>query len=277
MCSVQRSLSHPCHDLPTAEFRERRNEWPTERHLVTFSDAVNLKNVLGLIDADGCNLHGVAPLNWSFLTSAGRSTCTSKPLTPGWNNKRKDTVMPRRLTTNEWLAKAEVVHGSHYDYSRVVYVGGREKVEIGCPEHGWFWKMPETHLTGQGCQKCGKEKLANSRRIKPEDWIERFRAEHGEKYDYSRAQFEGIFDPIAIGCPVHGWFEQTPQVHQRGGCTACGRKRTENARRLSHGDRVVRCQKVHGDRYDYPDLNVSNAHELVTIICREHGPFTQMS
>ena len=48
--------------------------------------------------------------------------------------------MCQKCTTEEFIKKAIAVHGDKYDYSRVVYKGRHEKVEIGCPRHGFFWK-----------------------------------------------------------------------------------------------------------------------------------------
>ena len=40
----------------------RASKGPIERDLTAIRDAVNLKNVLGQIQADCCNVHWVAPL-----------------------------------------------------------------------------------------------------------------------------------------------------------------------------------------------------------------------
>lgn len=55
---------------------------------------------------------------------------------------------------DEFVEKAEKVHGGRYDYSKVVYNGSISKVEIICPQHGSFWQTPTNHLQGYGCPKC---------------------------------------------------------------------------------------------------------------------------
>jgi hypothetical protein len=62
----------------------------------------------------------------------------------------------RRLTTDEFIAAAKLVHGDKYDYSRVVYVTSHKKVEITCPEHGSFWQSAVNHIKGNkaGCPGC---------------------------------------------------------------------------------------------------------------------------
>ena len=59
----------------------------------------------------------------------------------------------------EFLAKAKEVHGNRYDYSKVVYVNNRTKVDIICPEHGEFEQAPSSHTTkGIGCSACSWDK-----------------------------------------------------------------------------------------------------------------------
>lgn len=55
--------------------------------------------------------------------------------------------------------KSELVHGSKYDYSNVVYKGDKTKVKIICPDHGEFWQKPNTHISQQsGCPVCNKSR-----------------------------------------------------------------------------------------------------------------------
>ena len=65
--------------------------------------------------------------------------------------------MPNKKTKEEFIAKAKLVHGDKYDYSKVEYVGALTKVCIICPKHGEFWQEANSHLRGQGCPKCGVE------------------------------------------------------------------------------------------------------------------------
>lgn len=71
------------------------------------------------------------------------------------------------MTTSEFINKAKIVHENRYDYSKVEYNNGNEKVEIICPKHGSFYQQPNNHLQGNGCPKC----VINS---KKEDDIEKY-------------------------------------------------------------------------------------------------------
>ena len=53
-------------------------------------------------------------------------------------NVRIITIMPKKLTTEEWINKARIKHGDKYDYSKSVYTGSRDRIIITCPKHGDF-------------------------------------------------------------------------------------------------------------------------------------------
>jgi hypothetical protein len=59
--------------------------------------------------------------------------------------------MPIKRTTKDFIRAAELIHGNKYDYSRVNYINSKTPVSIVCKEHGVFAKIPDKHLSGQGC------------------------------------------------------------------------------------------------------------------------------
>ena len=65
-----------------------------------------------------------------------------------------------KLTTEEFIKKAQKVHGDRYDYSKVEYVDNKTKVCIICLKHGVFWQRPSHHTDGRGCKKCATEVTA---------------------------------------------------------------------------------------------------------------------
>jgi hypothetical protein len=64
--------------------------------------------------------------------------------------KEKD----KYLTTKEFIDKACILHNK-YDYSETEYINSKTKVIIKCEEHGVFEQIPNDHLNGKGCPKCG--------------------------------------------------------------------------------------------------------------------------
>jgi len=57
------------------------------------------------------------------------------------------------LTT--FIEEANKMHENKYIYTKSIYNGSFEKIEIICPFHGIFLQSPKDHLCGSGCQKCG--------------------------------------------------------------------------------------------------------------------------
>jgi hypothetical protein len=45
--------------------------------------------------------------------------------------------------------------------------------------------------------------------------------------------------------------------------------------KLSSYKVIENCVKIHGNTYDYSEINFVNTQEKITIICKEHGPFKQ--
>lgn len=60
-------------------------------------------------------------------------------------------------TTEQFIIDANKTHKDFYDYSKTVYVNAKDKLIITCPKHGNFLQTPNDHLTGFGCDLCGRE------------------------------------------------------------------------------------------------------------------------
>lgn len=61
----------------------------------------------------------------------------------------------RKLTTEEFISKARLVHGDKYDYSKTKYTTSRQKICVICRIHGEFLITPNAHLSQkQGCRQC---------------------------------------------------------------------------------------------------------------------------
>ena len=76
-----------------------------------------------------------------------------------------------KLTTKEFIKKAQDIHGDKYDYSKVNYVNSKTKVCIICPDHGEFMQIPPSHLQGAGCLKCGIQKNVERATYSKSDFI----------------------------------------------------------------------------------------------------------
>ena len=94
----------------------------------------------------------------------------------------------------------------------------KTKVCIICPIHGEFWQRPDLHLIGKGCLLCANDKKRNN----TEEFIEKAKLIHGNKYDYSKVNYIDSKTKVCIICPIHGEFWQNTSSHLRGcGCKSC--------------------------------------------------------
>lgn len=63
-----------------------------------------------------------------------------------------------RLTTEDFIKNAKIIHDGKYDYSLVNYNKSHIKIKIICPKHGEFLQKPNAHLNGNGCPICNESK-----------------------------------------------------------------------------------------------------------------------
>jgi hypothetical protein len=184
--------------------------------------------------------------------------------------------MPRKMTQEEFIAKARKVHGDRYDYSKVDYRRSKEKVKIICPKHGSFMQRPNDHLRGKGCPRCWAERQAAALSMSRDEFIAKAREVHGDRYDYSKVDYRGSQEKVSIVCPKHGEFMQRPNDHLEGyGCPKCGVARRAAAHVLSCDEFIAKSREVHGDRYDYSKVDYRRSKEKVSIVCPKHGEFMQ--
>jgi very-short-patch-repair endonuclease len=178
-----------------------------------------------------------------------------------------EKILPKRLTTEQFIEKAERVHGNKYDYSFVEYKNNKTKVKIVCPIHGEFYQLPINHLNGLVCPKCNNKKQRHTR----ESFIEKAKDVHGDKYDYSFIKYKGIYPKVRIMCPEHGEFWQIPNNHLQGSiCPKCALNRTFTIEEF-----IEKAKNVHGNIYDYSNTKYVNIDTKVDIICATHGAFWQ--
>lgn len=68
--------------------------------------------------------------------------------------KRYSRLDGRRLTTEQFINKANIIHNNYYTYIKSNVYGNKNKVIITCKSHGDFLQSPNSHLKGRGCKQC---------------------------------------------------------------------------------------------------------------------------
>lgn len=183
--------------------------------------------------------------------------------------------MGKRLSTEQFIKKSEDIHGRLYDYSLTKYENNKTRTEIICQIHGIFFQAPRDHLRGNGCPKCGIEKLKNVKKITKEKFLYIAECKYNNAFDYSLADYKDYETKIKISCLVHGIFLQSPHLHllAKHGCPKCGKDAATHKKYLDTEEFILRAQNKHHYRYDYSLVNYKSSTHLVRIQCLNHGAF----
>ncbi len=82
-----------------------------------------------------------------------------------------------RINTEKFIEKARNKHGDKYDYSLVVYVNNLTPIKIIYNDNV-YEQLPKNHLNGSSPEKT-------THRFTKDEFIEKSKKIHGDKYDYS--------------------------------------------------------------------------------------------
>ena len=110
------------------------------------------------------------------------------------------------------------------------------------------------------------------RKLTTQEFIEKAKKVHGNKYNYSKVEYIKSELKVCIICPEHEEFWQIANAHLQGqGCPECNGRNKPITKEYF----VQQAVKIHGNRYDYSKVNYVKASEKVEIICPIHGSFYQ--
>ncbi len=143
----------------------------------------------------------------------------------------KGTPKFPRGTQEEFLARVQKIH-PQYNFSKFVYSTSKAKSIVICKEHGEFSASASSLYSGRGCPKCGTSKTIQKRSkvLTQEEFLEKMKKIHGDKYDFSKAIYKRATEKVCVICPKHGEFWIQPSnLHIGCGCTSCQSSKFENA------------------------------------------------
>lgn len=134
--------------------------------------------------------------------------------------------------------------------------------------------MTDRNIT-RSCKAVQPSKKHNTVKLTTEIFIERAIAINGDRYDYSKVDYQGWDKKVIILCKTcNKEFEQIPNNHisHKNGCPNCFGKN-----RLTTKEFIRRAKLVHGDRYNYSKTQYFNNRSKVVIVCSKHGEFWQVA
>ena len=107
------------------------------------------------------------------------------------------------------------------------------------------------------------------RKLTTEEFIEKAKAKHGDKYYYSKVDYVDSKTKVIIICKEHGEFKQKPRNHLHGqGCSECVGNKKSNTEKF-----IKDAKKIHGDKFNYSKVEYTNNITEIIIICPKHGKF----
>lgn len=179
--------------------------------------------------------------------------------------------MPKKYTEEEFVCRAIAKHGLRYDYSMARYQDSCSKICVICQHHGPFYQRAANHLIGHGCPACKAQGITERQTGTANEFIDKARSIHGEKYDYSLVDYKKSSNKVVVICRTHGEFLVTPNSHlsRKTGCPKCAGKNKSTT------DFVSESISMHGDKYGYQKTQYSHIKNKVTITCKTHGDFEQ--
>ena len=180
-----------------------------------------------------------------------------------------------KKTTEQFVQSLIDTFGNQCDYSTVQYNGAYDKVTIVCPVHGEFTKVPHGILKAkQCCPKCSRKICSTANLYSTETFVDKAIAVHGDIYTYGNTNYVISNKKVYITCRVHGDFKQSPSSHLQGiGCPKCGIERTKQHLNKSASAFIQDAIRIHGDKYDYSNVDYVNSHTKIQVGCTEHGMF----
>lgn len=187
--------------------------------------------------------------------------------------------MTTKITTEIFIQRATEKHEGKYDYTKTVYVNSKNKVIIICPKYFEFLQEAGAHLAGRGCNQCAVEtKIDNMRNINlcnTEQFIEKAKRKHGDKYDYSLTVYVGALKQLTIICPIHGPFQQKASYHLSRGCKKCSYEQQSIIKKSTADEFIEKAIVKHDKLYDYSKVVYIGAYTHIVIICDKYGQFCQ--
>ena len=124
-------------------------------------------------------------------------------------------------TNNEsFIRISKQIHGKDtYDYSLLDFKSMNQKIKLICNKCGRIFELKAAHHIRKrnGCPVCNRIAAGEKSRLDPQEFIERCKVIHGDKYDYSETKYVNSKTKIKVRCNAcHEYFYIYPSNHLDG-------------------------------------------------------------
>ena len=168
-----------------------------------------------------CDTHGRSTIRAGTIlfNSEGRTQYGCKKCAD------EGTGSSRMLPFTEFVRQMQEKHGKDaVEYLEEGYVGMGGNITYICPTHGKVTATAFNHTKAElPCKFCAVERRSVNARIPFEQFLEKSRKIHGDRYDYVEDSYIAMSESTGIVCKVHGEFNQVPSDHvtSKAGCPKC--------------------------------------------------------
>lgn len=152
-----------------------------------------------------------------------------------------------------------------------------DKYQITCKAHSLSKISSKAYLERNSfCTICRRE--AKAKQLEKQFKLKSSEI-HNNKYNYDKSIYIKNSIPLTIKCILHDIeFEQRPSDHLAGktGCNQCITAKQPQKQSKNQELFIEQANKVHGDYFDYSDVEYKSTHTHVKIKCKKHNHiFTQ--
>lgn len=184
----------------------------------------------------------------------------------------EESSLRHTMTKEEFLEKLSEEQKALYEYDKVIYISTHEKIKINCKKCvKVFLQTPANHIRCNGCPKCAKEKVALKQTFTTEQFVEKAKNVHPNKFTYDKVKYVNSQTYVIITCPTHGDYNQMPNSHLQGyGCNKCAIEINSQKQRFNTDDFVKKCLEIPGNsnKYDYTNTVYLTMGDKVKIFCK---------
>lgn len=117
-----------------------------------------------------------------------------------------------------------------------------------------------------------------AKKITTEEFIERAKKVHGDRYDYSEVNYVDSKTKVKIRCKDHNiilYQLSGGHLRSKGGCPSCANESMRKSLSKTQDEFIMEAKTIHGNKYNYSSVEYKNAYTKIKIWCPIHKFFYQ--
>lgn len=111
-----------------------------------------------------------------------------------------------------------------------------------------------------------------SKKLTTEEFIEKAKKIHGNKYDYSEVEYVNSHTKVKIYCKkCKNYFFINPNHHisSKTGCKKCAIEEQHLKQRLSKDEIIKRAKEIHGNKYEILEISFLPKNNKIKLLCKQ--------